>query len=484
MGGEINQMARTRRIRSGLAGLAAIILAGLPQHVVLASFAGPVYRVTPSEDLTRVTVEVRLPSGFSGALAAPRGKLGAIASLTGCDTGRVRTGRNRILPDIGGDCLRYSYPLSELAGRKSPPVAPGVMLSSPDEWLWIPEETSALPIRIEFALPEAMNVSVPWTPVAPGVFELPSSPGSSAAASVFGAFHTLDVPVGGTRLRVAAVDGPQLRLDTGVVREWLATAAADVAGVGGVFPSPDVQVIVQPVRSRGASPVPFGYVIRDGGEAVRFFVDPGRSLDELRQDWTATHEFSHLLLPYVTSTEKWVSEGFASYYQNVLLARRGAYSEQEAWDRFHRSFVNAAQVRDPPPLDELHRRNFWDVRMLLYWSGAVLALRADVALRDTGEPRAAGELGSLDAVLGRLAACCLPSSRVWRADELFAKLDELAGSDVFVPLFEAQMQTNGFPDLRALYADLGIEPVSDEHVRLTDSGRLAAVREAIMRPGH
>ena len=83
-------------------------------------------------------------------------------------------------------------------------------------------------------------------------------------------------------------------------------------------------------RGGGGSAVPFGHVIRDGGEAVRFFVNDDKPLDKYLGDWTATHEFAHLLLPYIESKQKWISEGFASYYQNVLLARRGVYSEEEA----------------------------------------------------------------------------------------------------------------------------------------------------------
>ena len=48
-------------------------------------------------------------------------------------------------------------------------------------------------------------------------------------------------------------------------------------------------------------------------------VDASASSRDLRTDWTASHEFAHLLLPYVS--DKWVSEGVASYYQNVLQAR-------------------------------------------------------------------------------------------------------------------------------------------------------------------
>ena len=56
------------------------------------------------------------------------------------------------------------------------------------------------------------------------------------------------------------------------------------------------------------------------------------------------------LLPYVVSGEKWISEGFASYYQNVLLARRGVYSESEVWQRLHRAFAQADAIADPPEL--------------------------------------------------------------------------------------------------------------------------------------
>ena len=208
--------------------------------------------------------------------------------------------------------------------------------------------------------------------------------------------------------------------------------------------------------------MPFGYVIRDGGETVRFFVDPGSTLQEFLGDWTATHEFSHLLLPYVRSREKWISEGFASYYQNVLLARRGVYSEQEAWQRLHRSFRQAGEIVDPPTLRELDSRPFWEVRMLIYWGGAALALLADAELRS-------GEGGlSLDEVLGRLRACCLPSERAWDGRELFARLDDLSGRDVFLSLYARHMVERGMPDLEGLYADLGIA-VDGSRVSLVDS---------------
>ena len=105
---------------------------------------------------------------------------------------------------------------------------------------------------------------------------------------------------------------------------------------GKANPSPPIVVIaVGDGRGNSRSVVPFGRVIRDGGETVELFVDQTQPLDALLGDWTATHEFSHMLLPYIDSRQRWMSEGFSQYYQNVLLTRSGAYDEQYAWQKLY-----------------------------------------------------------------------------------------------------------------------------------------------------
>ena len=66
-----------------------------------------------------------------------------------------------------------------------------------------------------------------------------------------------------------------------------------------------------PVGKR-SEPVPFGRVIRDGGETIELFVNPDQPMSSFYEDWTATHELSHMLLPYVARRDAWLSEGFAS----------------------------------------------------------------------------------------------------------------------------------------------------------------------------
>jgi hypothetical protein len=446
------------------------------------------YHVAVGPTLDRLSV--RAIVGEVRALRARDGRAADMSNLAACNGDVGVVVGHRIEIPAGVDCVRYDYSLaaaSEAATRpmRRPEVANGIAVTSPSQWLWLPSLRDNDQVLITLELQPNMRASVPWALLSDGTYALPASPRSSRGVAIFGDFRLDTVAVAGANLRVALVNAPGLSLtaepNSTKVLAWLEAAARDVAGVSGKFPNPAPQVIVQPGPAvpwgGGRSPVPFGYVIRDGGEAVRFFVAAGRSLDDFLEDWTATHEFSHLLLPYVRSQEKWISEGFASYYQNVLLARRGVYTEREAWQRLHGSFLRAAQISDPPRLGDLDQRPFWEMRMLIYWGGAAVALLADTKLRHVS-----GGRDSLDAVLGRLQNCCLPSARVWRGRELFAKLDELSTQPLFVEIFDRHTTARGLPNLTSLYADLGIEIDSGDKTKISLDGDapMAQIRRDIM----
>jgi predicted metalloprotease with PDZ domain len=215
--------------------------------------------------------------------------------------------------------------------------------------------------------------------------------------------------------------------------------------------------------------------VRDGGEAVELFVDQSRPLEALLGDWTATHEFSHLMLPYIEQQHRWVSEGFAQYYQNVLLARSGAYDTQKAWQELYDGFERGRKSRPELSPNAATIAGMRSARMKIYWSGAALALMADVTLRERS-----GGKESLDDVMSRLQSCCLPSRRVWSAPEFFATLDTLAGEPVFMPLYRRYADTAGFPDVRPLFTRLGLK-VTDDTVRLQRGGDLQRIRIAITK---
>ncbi len=113
--------------------------------------------------------------------------------------------------------------------------------------------------------------------------------------------------------------------------------------------------------------------------------------------------------------------------------------------------------------------------MKIYWSGAAIALLADVELRR----RSDGD-ESLDKVLALLAQCCLPSDRAWSGPELFRKLDTLIEEPLFMPLYRQYANTPGFPRMRPVLEKLGVD-LKDDQVRLRGDAELTAIRSSIMQ---
>jgi hypothetical protein len=270
-----------------------------------------------------------------------------------------------------------------------------------------------------------MEASVPWPPAEAGVdghgYRLTPTPRHWQDLTAFGRLSSTAIEAAGARIRLAVTDAAP-RADDAAIAEWIGEAARAVGTLYGRFPLPSPQVVVVPIGRR-AEPVPWAQVQRGGGAAAHFFVDQHRPLDEFREDWTATHELSHMLLPHVSRDDAWLSEGVASYYQNVLRARAGMIRPEEAWEKLYAGFGRGRAEADEATLAEasarMHERG---VFMRVYWSGAAIALIADVALR-----RESGGERSMDAALEGLADCCLPSYRTWTARELLTRLDALEG---------------------------------------------------------
>ena len=438
------------------------------------------YRVTVSEDLSTLTVVGRLDGVVRSVAARDDGAVAVLRAARLCNSEAplpLRRGRLR-LPDAADPCIRYDVsldsPLEQGHGGWWNQAPLEDQLVSPALWLWRPSLDDNTTIQVSFKLPGNTRVSVPWEPIAGEArqrFRFGNSPRSSRALSVFGQFDYREVPVPGAVLRVSLLRGSEPMDNDSIIR-WLEAAATNVTLAHGTFPNPLPQVVVVPVGPR-SEPVPFGRVIRDGGEAVQFFIDPTRPLEEFLADWTATHEFSHLLLPYVG--DRWASEGFATYYQNVLLARGGVYTEQRAWQRLHEGFGRGRRSSPGVSPNDASMRN--GGVMKIYWSGAAMALLGDIRLRQRSEGRE-----SIDTVLRRLHECCLPSARSWSARELFEKLDALSGYPVFVELYRRYANAPEFPDVEGAFQALGLSVGSDGQVRLAGSGGQVALRQAIMRP--
>ena len=254
------------------------------------------------------------------------------------------------------------------------------------------------------------------------------------------------------------------------LRRWLAETAEATLTAYGRLPLREATVKIEEIPSRSRSPVPWGQTERRGGVAVLLYVRQGATLEELRADWTAVHELSHLFHPYLGQSGRWLAEGLASYYQNVLRARSGLLDEAEAWRRLDGGFDRGRQENSGLRLDELSRSHRG--RMRVYWAGAAYWLEMDLALRRSGS--------SLDAVLARYSDCCLQGTGEVAPEAFIAELDRIAGGDRFALLYRRHVGARAFPSLDASYAALGLGETEAGTLRLSEDAAARRLRRAVM----
>lgn len=461
---------------------------------VLAPAAAPAgvphYTVATDERLEQLDVsacfDASLPAGLT-ARDERAAELLRVARLeSGDDLVELQPqGSTLPLPRTGAPaCVKYRVDLSAIGKRQwrsGDWRARDVIVLDPDLWLWHPDGVGAdTRWRLDFELPPGYDVSAPWKRsgntqgrVSYEVRE--RMPGWDARMAI-GRFSVESIALPGGRLRYALLPGEPAP-DAAALREWVTSGAHALVSAYGRLPVPDVQLLVVPI-GHGREPVPWGEVQRGAGDAVHLYIDQRRPAAEFMADWVLVHELSHLLHPNISATDRWLSEGIASYYQNVLRARAGLMSAERAWDKLHAGFERG--IRGTAPGRSLADASETMMRdrsfMRVYWSGAAIALLADVQLR-----RRSGGAQSLDSALAAFGACCLPADRSWSAPELMGELDRLTGTGVFMELYRKYVDSDHFPELGALYADLGLQPMSETSLRLDPTAPQAAICAAIMR---
>ena len=448
--------------------LKALVLALLILVAPIASYGEDNYHAVFSEDLGQVTVNACFDGPAPGHLylddAAPAFTESIQANGEEIELSS-RYGRTR-LPDLPpNSCLRWRISLARAAASAGERVAMRLdsgYLTNGSLWFW--RDNDRRSIRMQVTVPAGVSLSTPW-PLRQAATGLTYSPAPTPAGwtsrIAVGRFGIKRVPVPGTDL-LLAVTGKLSSQQRSKLTEWISESADSVAGVLGEFPQADVQVLVVPIGPRSEA-VPWAHVIRGGGPAVEFFVDETRPLEEFREDWVATHELSHLLLPLITRKDRWLSEGLASYYQNVLRARDGRLTEKQAWQRLSSGF-------------ERGRTGTRGI-MRVYWSGAAILLKADTRLRALTDGRQ-----SLDTALAGLHECCFENNRSWKARELFTELDRLTGLSVFTELLQETLNDKSFPDVSETFSMLGVVPESED-VFLDAKAPWSRIRQDIMTGG-
>ena len=192
-------------------------------------------------------------------------------------------------------------------------------------------------------------------------------------------------------------------------------------------------------RDRAREPVPWANTRRGNRLGIDFHVDPRYSLDAFRKDWTAAHEFSHLILPYLGSSNAWFAEGFASFMQYQVMETMGVLSREEkrrrylhSLNRARRNYAYAGQ-----PFTEATRRLRREGKYsLMYWGGAVYFLQINDRLVRTRR-------STLIDVLRAYVACCRRNYD--DLQHLIEALDGFTNSRLFSQELERFKITPGFP---------------------------------------
>ena len=354
------------------------------------------------------------------------------------------------------------------------------VILDPGSWLWLPEAMPADVVwHLDFELPPGQDVSAPWRRIGRTGqtvrFEVRERMPENDARIAIGRFSVepIDFPGGG--VRYALLPG-EPAADAAFLRYWITGGLRALVAAYGRLPVPELQLLVVPI-GRGDEAVPWGEVQRGGGDAVHLYIDQRVAEEAFMDDWVLVHELGHLLHPVIDSDDRWLSEGIASYYQNVLRARAGLKNPVEAWNRLHAGFERG--IRGTPrgrSLAEVSETMMRDRSfMRVYWSGAAILLLADVELR-----RRSGGAQSLDSALAAFGDCCLPADRSWSGREFMRELDRITGTTVFMELYDQHIDSDEFPDLTPVYADLGLEPVSRTRLNIDPGAPDAAICAAIM----
>ena len=261
-------------------------------------------------------------------------------------------------------------------------------------------------------------------------------------------------------------------------KDWIRTSARAVATVSGRFPEPEVAVSLEARESDG--PVGFGRVRRGSPPRVHFYVRGDATLEELEADWHGYHEFAHLLLPFPGNADRWFSEGLASYFQYLLMARAGVIEPDEAWRKLAAGFWRG--LDDPAGRGRSLRELGPDMRSerafrRVYWTGAAYFLRVDLGLRIESRNR-----HSLDSAIAAFHECCMDARGSWSALALIRELGRLSVPRIWEAEYERMIDATAAPEFETAFGKLGIRMSSDGRVEFRADAEQAGLRARIAGP--
>lgn len=446
------------------------------------------YTATVSSDRSKIDVQVCFEGPPGDRLVSSNSRAADYIEHVRVGNRRIaKTGRSFSLTEVNaGDCLDYAVDLvgmtrAEGFSRHVRSEGDSVLLRQ-SMWLWYPRGLPEdIGITMTLNLPEGVEASVPWIAM-PGEdrsartcrYQLDSTIFRWIGYNAFGELGLQRFETGGTEVEVATLDLPMHATKPGL-KAWATDAVEASASLYDGFPREHLQMLVVPVEGSGSGSVYFGMAGRGGGSGVYILMDDQVEDQELLGGWTTTHELLHHGMPFVN--DAWMAEGWVSYYTELQRTRLGHRDEREGWQKLYEAFGRGLRTERSGTLQEVSDHmhdNFGYQRV--YWGGAAIAFALDAAVRkDSGGEK------SLDDAMRFLRSCCGEARHKWDASDLLAKLDVWYGKPLFTDVAQGVLSQEGFPDIEATFAALGVD-TSSGRVVLSDEHPMAEQRRAIMAP--
>ncbi len=382
-----------------------------------------------------------------------------------------------------GDCVRWHVDFGEGAarrgGRALTRIGDSVLVRQSRWLLWPTDAPKGARPELTLHTPPGVRASVPWPLVrgerddAEATYALDVTVSRWLGYNAFGRLDIDRFEHQGAQIEIVRLDQP-IACDAAGVRRWITDALDGAAMLYGRYPRDHLQVVVVPV-DEGDGSIYFGAAARGGGAGVYLMLDEDATADRLPGGWTTVHEFLHHGMPFVK--DAWMSEGFVSYYTEVMRTRQGHRDEAtgwlELWDAFERGRSGGRGLTLQQTSDDMHGTFAYQ---RVYWGGAAIAFDLDVRLRlDSG-----GKLG-LDDAMKHLRECCGDATFQYDAKALLERLDRWYGQPLFTTTAARHLASREFADIAEIYGRLGLVHRGDAIV-IDPSSPGAATRAAIMAP--
>lgn len=307
---------------------------------------------------------------------------------------------------------------------------------------------------------------LPWATVAEGDYRLQEEDLVDSGFHTFGGRRCRE-EISGSSLEIALV-GPPPRAGDAALCAWLDQAAEEVLTLRSPFPFPRVAVSLVLTPSETAAG--FGMVLWSDPPSLAIHAGALAAPEDFDDDWVAVHELLHLTHPTFLRRARWLSEGLATYYTDVVRMRSGRSTAEQGWASLADGFRRGRADGGPRTLEALSLSEGGLGYVGYYWGGALTLLELDVAIR-----RATKGARSLDDVLTRLGSAGIVSS-----PENFAQtVDALVGGPLWSELVEPRLKRPSCEGAEETLRRLGVELSPGSEVLLREDAPDSSIRKAI-----